>query len=215
MIVQVIHLSTTLSNDKFDYFYWEAFTRHLSNFGRAIFVVWTWKIVSVSVRYLFYHPIDERSKHGLFVFPPKKTLIWRRRCSIGQSCCSMMSKRSIGWFLEGFSSMKFFHPSVRLNNQKPRTFVTVRQTNQIAPLPFVCCFCFARAFSFQGHTRIGLTTLTPAPPSLAEESPATITAASHFPVFRLKKAFSNCLSGAYTLRRPKSKSPWQLVTYFT
>ena len=30
----------------------------------------------------------KRSKHGLFVFPPKKTLIWRRHCSAGQSCCS-------------------------------------------------------------------------------------------------------------------------------
>ena len=27
----------------------------------------------------------KRSKHGLFVFPPKKTLLWRRHCSIGQS----------------------------------------------------------------------------------------------------------------------------------
>ena len=35
------------------------------------------------------------SKHGLFVFPPKKTLIWRRYFSIGQSCCSMTSKRRI------------------------------------------------------------------------------------------------------------------------
>ena len=38
----------------------------------------------------------KRTKHGLFVFPPKKTLIWRRHCSIGQSCCSMTLKRSIG-----------------------------------------------------------------------------------------------------------------------
>ena len=42
----------------------------------------------LSVRYLFY----QRSEHGLFVFPLKKTLICRRHCSIGQSCCSMMSK---------------------------------------------------------------------------------------------------------------------------
>ena len=26
---------------------------------------------SVSVRYLFYQPMDKRSKHGLFVFPQK------------------------------------------------------------------------------------------------------------------------------------------------
>ena len=55
-----------------------------------------------------------------------------------------------------FSGMKFFHPSVRLTNLKPRAFVSVRQTNQIAVFPFVCCFCFVCAFSFQGHTKIAL-----------------------------------------------------------
>ena len=68
---------------------------------RAIFV-WPWKMVSVSVRYLFL------SKHGLFVFPPKKILIWRRHCSIGQSCYSMTSKRSICWFLESSRGWRFF-----------------------------------------------------------------------------------------------------------
>ena len=55
-----------------------------------------------------------------------------------------------------FSGMKFFQPSVRLANQKPRAFVSVRLTNQFALFPFVCCFCFVRAFSFQGHTKIAL-----------------------------------------------------------
>ena len=119
----------------------------------AIFV-WPWKMISVSVRYLFYQAIDERSKHGLFVFPPKKTLIWRRHCSICQSCCSMTSKRSVDWFLQSSSGMTFFHLNVRLTNQKPRAFVSVRQTNQVALFPLVCCFCFVRAFSFQGHTKI-------------------------------------------------------------
>ena len=94
----------------------------------------------------------ERTKHGLYVFPPKKTLIWRRHCSIGQSCCSMTSKQ----FLESSSGMKFVYPSVRLANQKPGAFVSVRYTNQIALFPFVSCFCFVRAFSFQGHTKIAL-----------------------------------------------------------
>ena len=89
----------------------------------------------------------KRSKVGLFVFPPKKTLIWRSHCSIDQSCCSITSKRSIDWFLESSSGMNFFQPSVR-------AFVSVRQTNQIALFPFVYCFCFFRAFSFQGHTKI-------------------------------------------------------------
>ena len=59
-------------------------------------------------------------------------------------------------FLESSSGMKFLYPSVRLANQKPGAFVSVRYTNQIALFPFVCCFCFVRAFSFQGHTKIAL-----------------------------------------------------------
>ena len=92
----------------------------------------------------------ERTKHGLYVFPPKKTLIWRRHCSIDQSCCSMTSKQS----LESSPGMKFVYPSVRVANQNPGAFVSVRYTNQIALFPFVCCFCLVRAFSFQGHTKI-------------------------------------------------------------
>ena len=109
-------------------------------------------MVSVNVRHFicFISQWMKRPKHSLFVFPPKKTLIWRRYCSIGQSCCS------IGSFLESSSGMKFFHPSVRLTNQKPRAFVSVRYTNQIALFTLVCCFCFVRAFSFQGHTKISL-----------------------------------------------------------
>ena len=58
----------------------------------------------------------------------------RRHCSIDQSCCSMTSKQ----FLESSSGMKFVYPSVRLANQNPGAFVSVRYTNQIALFPFVC-----------------------------------------------------------------------------
>ena len=115
---------------------------------RAIFV-WTWKMVSASVRYLFCQPMNEKKKHGLFVFPPKKTLIWSGHCLIGQSCCSMTSKRSIDWFLEISLGMKFFQPSVRLTIQKPSAFV-------FALFSFVCCFCFVHAFSSQSHTKLAL-----------------------------------------------------------
>ena len=47
-----------------------------------------------------------------------------------------------------FSGLKFFQPSVRSTNQKPRAFVSVRSTNQNALFPFVCCFSFVRAFPF-------------------------------------------------------------------
>ena len=38
---------------------------------RAIFV-WPWKMVSVSVRYLFYQPMDEKIKTCPFRFPAKE-----------------------------------------------------------------------------------------------------------------------------------------------
>ena len=110
-------------------------------------------MVSVSVRSLFHQPMDGKKKTWTFCFPAKETLIWRRHRSIDQSFCSMTSKQ----FLESSSGMKFVYPSVRLTNEKPGAFVSVRYTNQIALFPFVCCFCFVRAFSFQGHTKIALT----------------------------------------------------------
>ena len=96
--------------------------------------------------------MDEKIKTRPPRFPAKETLIWRRHCSIGQSCCSMTSKQ----FLESSSGMKFVYPRVRLANQNPGAFVSVSYTNQIALFPFVCCFCFVRAFSFQGQTKIAL-----------------------------------------------------------
>ena len=95
---------------------------------RATFV-WPWKMVSVSVRYLFYQPMNRNIKHGLFVFPPKKPLIWRRRCSIGQSSYSMTSKGSIDWFLESSRAKKLFQPSILLTTQKPSTRVFIRAMN--------------------------------------------------------------------------------------
>ena len=81
----------------------------------------------------------ERTKHGLYVFPPKKTLIWRRHCSIDQSCCSMTSKQ----ILESSSGMKFVYPSVRLANQKLGAFVSVRynQSNRSISVRLLFLFC--------------------------------------------------------------------------
>ena len=85
-------------------------------------------MISVSFCYLFQtiNKWMERSKHGFFLFPPKKTLIWRRHSSITQSCCSMTWKRSIDWYLESSREWSFFYGSVCLTNQKPRAFVSVR-----------------------------------------------------------------------------------------
>ena len=72
----------------------------------------------------------KRSKHGLFVFPPKKTLIRRRHFSIGQSSCGMSSKRSIDRFLENSPERSLNHPKatrvcIRSINQSNR-FTSVR-----------------------------------------------------------------------------------------
>ena len=93
-------------------------------------------MVSVSVCFLFSQSVDEKIKYGLFVFPPKKTLIWRRYCSTGQSCCSMTLK---------LNQTKATRVCIRSINQSNRSICVV-----------VCCFCFVCAFSFQGHTKIAL-----------------------------------------------------------
>ena len=95
----------------------------------------------------------ERTKHGIFVFPPKKTLIWRRHCSIDQSCCSMTSKQ----FLESSSGMKFVYPSVRLANQKQRCVCIrfIHQSNRSISVRLLFLFC-SRVF-----TKIALTSTLP------------------------------------------------------
>ena len=82
----------------------------------------------------------KRSKHGLFVFPPKKTLMWRRHCSIGQSCRSMTSKRSIGWQVLGHEGF----PPERSLNQPKGTRVCIRsinQSNRSISVRFLFLFC--------------------------------------------------------------------------
>ena len=101
-------------------------------------------MVSVSVCFLFSQSVDEKIKYGLFVFPPKKTLIWRRYCSTGQSCCSMTSKRTNAP-VRSLSQTKASRVCIRSINQSNRSICVV-----------VCSFCFVCAFSFQGHTKIAL-----------------------------------------------------------
>ena len=59
-----------------------------------------------------------RSKHGLFVFPPKKTLKWRRHCSIVDWPIVLQYdvKENYQLISRKFTGMKFFHPSVRFKS---------------------------------------------------------------------------------------------------
>ena len=57
------------------------------------------KMVSVSVRHLFYQPMAEKIKTRTLRFPAKENANMEKTL-VGQSCCSMTSKRSIDSFLE-------------------------------------------------------------------------------------------------------------------
>ena len=85
----------------------------------------TLKMVSVSVRYLFYQPMDVKIKtSGLFVFPPNKTIILEKAL-FGWPIVLQYDVRAKYWiFSRKFSGMKFFHSSVLLINQKQRAFVS-------------------------------------------------------------------------------------------
>ena len=125
------------------------------SFVRAIFV-WPWKMVSVSFRYLFYQPMDEKIKTWTLRFPAKENPNMDKVLFDWPIVLQYDVKAKNRLISRKFSGMKFFHLIVRLTNQKPRSFVSVPYTNQIALFAFVGCFCFVRAFSFQGHTKIAL-----------------------------------------------------------
>ena len=114
-------------------------------------------MVSVSVRYLFYQPMDEKNKTWTLRFPAKENPNMEKALFDWPIVLQYDVKTKYRLIPRKFSCMKVFHPSVRLTHQKPRAIVAVRYTNQIALFPFACCFCFVRPFSFQGHTKIALT----------------------------------------------------------
>ena len=112
-------------------------------------------MLSVSVRYLFYQLTDEKIKWTLH-FRAKENRNMEKVLFDWPIVLQYNFKAKYRLISRKFSGMKFFQPNLRLTNQKPRAFVSVRQSNQIALFLFVCCFCFVRAFSFQGHTKIAV-----------------------------------------------------------
>ena len=98
----------------------------------------TLKMVSISVRYLFYQPMDEKIKTWTLRFPAKENPNMEKALFDWPIVLQYDVKAMYRLISRKFSCMKFFYPSVRLTNQEPRAFVSVRQTNQIALFPFVC-----------------------------------------------------------------------------
>ena len=92
---------------------------------RAIFK-WPWKKVSVSVRYLFYQPMDEKIKTRTLRFPAKANPNMEKALFDWPMVLQHDVKAKYRLISRKFSGMKFFHQSVRSTNQKPRAFVSVR-----------------------------------------------------------------------------------------
>ena len=111
---------------------------------------------SVSVRYLIYQPMDEKIKTWLLRFPAKENPNMDKALFDWPIVLQYDVKVKYRLISRKFSGMKFFLPECSLNQPKA-TRVCIRSINQSHALfLFVCCFCFVRAFSFQGHTKIAL-----------------------------------------------------------
>ena len=84
----------------------------------------------------------------LLVFPPKKTLICKRHCSISQSSCSVTVKAKDRLISRKFFEHEVFTPGGSLNQPKA-TRVCIRSTNQSTlSISVRLLFLFVRAFSF-------------------------------------------------------------------
>ena len=83
-------------------------------------------MVSVSVRYLFYQPMDEKIKTWPLRFPAKENPNMEKALFDWPIVLQYDVKAKYGLVSRKFSGMKFFHPSVHLTNQKPPAFVRVR-----------------------------------------------------------------------------------------
>ena len=83
-------------------------------------------VVSVSVRYLFYQPMDERIKTWTPRFPAKENPNMEKAFFNWPIVLQYDAKAKYRLISRKSSGVKFFHPGVRLTNQKPRAFVSVR-----------------------------------------------------------------------------------------
>ena len=83
-------------------------------------------MVSVSVRYLFYQPMDEKMKTWTLRFPARENRNMEKTLFDWPMVLQYDVKANYRLISRKFSGLTFFHRSVRLTNQKPCAFVSVR-----------------------------------------------------------------------------------------
>ena len=76
--------------------------------------------------YLFYQPMDEKIKTWTLRFPAKENPNMEKPLFERPIVLQYDVKAKYRMISRKFVSMKFFHPSVRLTNQNPHAFVSVR-----------------------------------------------------------------------------------------
>ena len=80
----------------------------------------------VSVRYLFYQPMDEKIKTWTLRFPTKENPTMEKALFDWPIVFQYDVKAKYQLISRKFSGMKFFHQGVRLTNQKPCAFVSIQ-----------------------------------------------------------------------------------------
>ena len=82
-------------------------------------------MVSVSVRDLFYQPMDEKIKTWTLRLPAKENPNMEKLLFDWPIVLQYVVKAKYRLISRKFSGVKFLQPRVRLTNQKPRAFVSV------------------------------------------------------------------------------------------
>ena len=91
-------------------------------------------MVSVSVRYLFYQPMDEKIKTGPLLFSTRENPNMEKALFDWPIVLHYDVKAKYRLISRNFLGMKFFHPSVRLTNHEQGAFVFVRSNRSISVL---------------------------------------------------------------------------------
>ena len=100
---------------------------------------------------LFYKPVDEKIKTWTLRFPAKENPNLGKILFDWPIVLQYNVKAKYRLISRKFFGHEVFQPSARLTNQKPRAFVFVRHTNQVALFPFVCCFYFVLVFTSMSY----------------------------------------------------------------
>ena len=83
-------------------------------------------MVSVNIRHLFHKPMDEKIKTWTLRFPAKETPNMEKALFDWPIVLQYEVKAKDPLISRKFSGRKSFYASVRLTNQKPPAFVSVR-----------------------------------------------------------------------------------------